>query len=145
MTILAAVGLAAVALGGCAVAGAPDGPRPLPSPRATDGVTFLEGGPMARAVPVSGDAERGVTYRFELYSHCGLGYWAAWDFDGSFWDPWPQVSDDAMNPPDGISNPFDKGTIELIGDDLTRFTSASGIVVELRRSPDQEREGYMCV
>lgn len=142
--ILSMIALATMILSACTVAGTDQAPRPLPSPRISDGVTMLDGGPTARAVPTSGDAEPGVRYRFTLYSHCGLGYWAAWDFDESFWDPHPPVPDAAADPPDGIGNPLDEGVIELVGDDEASYTSANGIVVELRRSSDSEREGFMC-
>jgi len=68
----------------------------------------------------------GRTYPFRLYTHCGVGF--AVDFDHVFWD----VADTAWrgsygNPPPGIGNPFQTGTMTRIDRDHARFDfSGSG-------------------
>lgn len=101
-------------------------------------------------VPVSGHAEQGLVYRYELYAHCGVTYFAAWDFDGSFWDVAAidgatPATHGLSHPPAGISDPFDVGTIELVAQDEARFISSNGIHVDLVRSSDIERADMFCV
>lgn len=129
--------------GGCGLIGAGRNPQPLPPDRIADSVTGLEGQDgMGHAVPGSGAAGQGILYRFDFYSHCGIYWWIAWDFDGSFWDP---VAGTRVQSFEEINNPVDHGTIELTGADQARYTSSSGYVVELKRSSDQEREGMLCI
>jgi hypothetical protein len=118
----------------------------LPPPRIAEPIEFLLGSEQGqfRAVPGSGDAAAGVLYRYQLYSHCGLAYPLAWDFDGSFWDP-VGGGEPYANPPEGIGSGFDDGTIELTGEDEARYTSSQGLVIPLRRSEDTERRGFLCV
>ena len=140
--------LLVVALGACTTVSSPS-PRQvqsLPPPRIAEPVEYLLGSEQGqfRAVPGSGDAATGVLYRYQLYSHCGLAYPLAWDFDGSFWDP-VGGGEPYANPPESIGEGVDDGTIELIGDDEARYTSSGGVIVDLTRSGDTERRGFLCV
>lgn len=115
--------------------------QPLPSPARTP--VDPGGDPTdSRVIPVSGPAEPGVLYTFVLYTHCGIDYWASWDFDGSFWDvAAPSASDPRVGE---LSNPEDHGTIELTSTDSARYTASNGLVIDLTRSADTERRGVMC-
>ena len=73
---------------------------------------------------------------YALYTHCGV---RAAFLDGRRWIADPVLSDSQnVNPPPGWGNPFDLGTMELITNDLARFTSNSGMVAEFRLLPDGE-------
>lgn len=137
----AAAILIMLAVGGCGLTGAERSPLPLPPDRIADSVTHFQDG-MGHAVPGSGAAEQGVLYRFDFGSHCGIYWWIAWDFDGSFWDPVAGTREPSF---EEINNPSDHGTIELTGPDQARYTSSSGFVLELQRSSDREREGMLCI
>jgi hypothetical protein len=128
---------------GCSLnSGADRRPQPLPSPRIADGVTVNSDPTHAHAVPASGPVEQGVLYRFHFGSHCGIHFWNAWDFDGSFWDAVAGTRQPSL---DEMSGPVDHGTIELTGPDRARYRSSGGVTTELERSPDQEREGMLCI
>ncbi len=88
-----------------------------------------------RFFPRSGRASPGVPYRFQLYTHCGLDWPLAMDFDGSYWDPIGPgpASDGSGNPPAGFGNPFDNGTITLISPTLTQYRSSAGTVMQWSR------------
>jgi hypothetical protein len=90
-----------------------------------------------RFYPRSGHADLGVRYLFQLYTHCGLDWPTAMDFDGSFWDPVSAgpTSDGSGNPPAGYGNPYDQGTITLISPTLTQYRSSTGLVMQWRRHP----------
>lgn len=93
-----------------------------------------------RFFPHSGRVTVGVPYRFQLYTHCGLDYPLAVDFDGSFWDPIGPgpASDGSGNPPTGYGNPFDQGTMTLISPTLTQYTSSGGRVMQFTRHAGPE-------
>ena len=140
---MAAAILITLVAGGCGLIGAERSPQPLPARRIADSVTMLQGQDgMGRAVPGSGAVEQGVLYRLDFYSHCGVYFWVAWDFDGSFWDPVAGTREPSF---EQVNNPVDHGTIELTAPDQARYTSSSGFVVELQRSSDREREGMLCI
>ena len=88
--------------------------------------------------PQSGRASVGATYRFQLYTHCGLDWPLAMDFDGSFWDPIGVASDGYGNPPPGYGNPIDRGTITLISPTLARYRSSTGTVMQWHRHPGSQ-------
>ena len=67
----------------------------------------------------------GRTYPFRLRTHCDVGF--AVDFDGGFWG----LADAAWacsggNPPPGIDNPYQDGTMILIDARHTRFDVPGG-------------------
>jgi hypothetical protein len=93
------------------------------------------GNGFSRYFPRSGRASPGVSYQFRLYTHCGLDWPLAMDFDGSFWDPMGVASDGYGNPPLGYGNPIDQGTITLISPTLTQYRSSTGTVMQWRRHP----------
>jgi len=88
-----------------------------------------------RYFPRSGHASVGVPYRFQLYTHCGLDWPVAMDFDGSFWNPIGAgpASDHSGNPPAGYGNPYDQGTVRLISPTLAQYRSRTGLVSQWRR------------
>jgi hypothetical protein len=96
-----------------------------------------------RTFPSSGRVSVGVTYRFQLNTHCGLDWPQAMDFDGSFWDPIGpgSVSDGNGNPPNGFGNPIDRGTITLISPTLAQYRSSTGTVMQWRRHPGPQFSG----
>ena len=93
------------------------------------------GNGLSRYFPRSGRARPGVKYQFRLYTHCGLDWPLAMDFDGSFWDPMGVASDGYGNPPLGYGNPIDQGTITLISPTLTQYRSSTGTVMQWSRHP----------
>ena len=68
-------------------------------------------------------AQAGTPYR--LYTHCGIK-WAS--IDGRFWRAKHPLSDGSGNPPVGWGNPFQDGTVVLIGPTTARFDSPAGTV-----------------
>ena len=84
----------------------------------------------------------GVVYHYEALTHCGFTA-TTFDFDGSYWTVVGPSGDGQGNPLEGIGNPTDAGTIELVGQDQALFTSASGIEVKLTRGP-AEAQTFMC-
>jgi len=101
------------------------------------------GNGLSRYFPRSGRASRGVSYQFQLYTHCGLDWPLAMDFDGSFWDPIGPgpASDGNGNPPVGFGNPIDRGTITLISPTLAQYRSSSGTMMQWRRHPGPQISG----
>lgn len=71
---------------------------------------------------------------FELYNHCGLSQSLVF-FDGSYWEPaeylkWNDLVD-----------PIDRGTMQLVEDDLALYTSDRATEILFRRlssRPDVE-------
>ncbi len=77
-----------------------------------------------RLQPRSAYVVAGRAYPFRLYTHCGIDF--STDFDHAFWD----VADAGWrgsngNPPSGIGNPFQIGTMTLVDRDHARFEIAS--------------------
>ena len=73
--------------------------------------------------------EIGKPYPYTLYTHCGIR--SAY-FDGRRWVADPILSVDKVNPPSGWGNPFDQGRMELVAEELARFTSNAGLTAEFR-------------
>jgi hypothetical protein len=73
--------------------------------------------------PHDGAAVLGVTYYLKIYTHCGLASWGSPDFAGGFWDSVGPNDDGNGNPPPGVGNPFDQGTIVLLSHNTALFTS----------------------
>ena len=99
----------------------------------------LETQPLAngqfRFFPRSARITLGVPYRFNLYTHCGLDWPPAVDFDGSLWDPIGPgaVSDGSGSPPAGYGNPYDQGVMTLISPTLARYRSSGELVIQFSR------------
>lgn len=68
---------------------------------------------------------------YRLYTHCGIE-WAR--IDGTFWRANQPLSDGSGNPPPGWGNPFQDGSLDLIGRTSARFTSPAGTVLFQRTS-----------
>lgn len=81
----------------------------------------------------SGRVALGASYRYTLYTHCGID--GVVDFDGSLWDhAGPGAPDDGSgNPPDGLGNPLDHGTLRLVDADTAEFTAERGATIRYRR------------
>lgn len=101
------------------------------------------GNGLFRYFPRSGRVSLGVSYQFQLYTHCGLDWPQAMDFDGSFWDPIGPgpASDGNGNPPVGFGNPIDRGTITLISPTLAQYRSSTGTMMQWRRHPGPQISG----
>jgi len=70
--------------------------------------------------PASPRVEQGKPYPFSIYTHCGLD--AYLDFDGSLWDSLdPTDKASGRNPPPGVSNPGQLGTMTLIDEGHAKF------------------------
>jgi hypothetical protein len=63
--------------------------------------------------------------RYALYTHCGIT-WAK--IRGTFWRAREPSSDGDGNPPPGWGNPYQIGTLELIGAKTPVFRSPAGQV-----------------
>ena len=81
-----------------------------------------------RSAPSTFPATLGKEYAYELYTHCGIKS-AVFD-RGRWWRANPPLDDGRGNPPAGWGNPFTKGVMVLVQEDLAEFTSQSGQVVE---------------
>jgi len=77
-------------------------------------------GPGGRVL--SGEAEIGLPYRVELYTHCGLRHV---EFDGSNWAI-SGVLGDGFNPPSSFNNPIDHGTVTLVTHVTAKYRSEFG-------------------
>lgn len=78
----------------------------------------------------------GVAYPLELYTHCGV---LSARFDGRDWNADPPLLDQyGANPPPGWGNPFDQGTMTLLGPNLAEFRSGAGEVARFRPRPAGE-------
>lgn len=79
--------------------------------------------------PISGPAEQGVTYRFDV-PHCGLAWML--DFDGSFWRP---LDPNLPEPKAGWAFLInaDRGTIELVATNTAEYVSSTRRHVKLVR------------
>jgi len=138
MVLLLAVVLAAAVI----VEVASSGLRSLP-PQVSAVAPQPLGNGLSRYFPRSGRATLGVSYRIELYTHCGLDWPQAMDFDGSFWDPIGPgpASDGHGDPPAGFGNPIDRGTITLISPTLAQYRSSTGTLMQWRRHPGPQISG----
>jgi hypothetical protein len=124
--VLSGVALVIV-ITGCGSIAVRSTPTPLPTP------------PSANPIPLpSDDLQVRVTYRYQLYTHCGL---RPIELAGSTWTILGVLSDGSGNPPPGFSNPFDTGTLWLTDRDHAIFRSSQGAERQLIRggSPPTER------
>jgi hypothetical protein len=123
--------LVALLLGSCTGdEGRPQGSvSGTPSPRAVTGVDTEKAG-----------LEVGVPYRIELYTHCGIDFWTR--FDGSYWDA-VNYDNSTGNPPPGLGNPYDLGTMTLLSEEEAQYVSESGKVIGLVRA-GKRPSGMVC-
>ncbi len=77
--------------------------------------------------PMGPGAEVGTGYPYTLMVHCGI---REVTFDGRRWMADPILSDGAGNPPTDWARNEGTGVIVLVSDDLARFTSKTGGVIE---------------
>ena len=82
--------------------------------------------------PCGPGVEMGKPYSYTMFTHCGIrrAY-----FDGRQWVGNPMLSW-VGNPPPPWSTPFDRGKMELVTEDLARFTSSGGVVTKFRPLPE---------
>lgn len=142
---MAAITLAVAVFAILALQAAASAPRNLPR---------AWGGPQAQPVgdgqlrlfPQSAPVEVGVRYRFQLYTHCGLNWPVAVDFDRSYWDPVGPgpASDGSGNPPSSFGNPVDNGTITLKTRTLAEYRSDGGATMMFSRHAGP-RVSYLCM
>jgi hypothetical protein len=124
--------MVALALGSCTGAQAPPDrqqPSASPSPRAVTGVVTEKAG-----------LKVGVPYRIEFYTHCGIDFWTR--FDGSYWDA-VNYDNSTGNPPPGLGNPYDFGTMTLISEKEAQYVSESGKVIRFTRAAERPK-GMVC-
>jgi hypothetical protein len=130
-TVLGLV-MVALALSSCTRGEAPpEGRQPTanPSPRPVEGVDTKKVG-----------LEVGVPYRIELYTHCGIDFWT--QFDGSYWDA-VKYDNSTGNPPQGLGNPSDFGTMTLLSKREAEYVSESGKVFRFTRAAERPK-GMIC-
>lgn len=127
---------------GLAVPSAGGAVRPLPPPIGEAQAVQQPDGTF-RFQPVSAPVVAGVLYEYAAFTHCGFTP-TTFDFDGSFWRPVaPAPAGQGANPPAGIDNPEDVGTIALVSPNQAVFTSRGGIIVPLVRV-EGPQEGFPC-
>ena len=125
--------MSALALGSCTGGQAPpEGRQPSasPSPRAVTGADTERAGVRA-----------GVPYRIEFYTHCGIDFWTR--FDGSYWDA-VNYDNSTGNPPPGLGNPYDFGTMTLLSENEAQYVSESGKVIRFTRAAKRPK-GMVCL
>lgn len=102
----------------------------LPSPSATYGESRpVNGDGRVVMKPISVEVEEGVAYRFELYTHCGVGHFV--DFDGSFWDALGGTEEGSSR--HGFDDPTDKGIMTLISEDRAEYMGSTDKKVMFER------------
>jgi hypothetical protein len=129
LAILVVLGVCGIGLSGPATPRAPAPATPEAVPRLASGLAGMW------QWPRSGRAAIGQAYDFALYTHCGIND-APVDFDGSFWDAvyTPASVVEVANPPPGMGNPGQSGTMTLLDTDHARFTFTGGAVDFTRHS-----------
>lgn len=88
--------------------------------------------------PCGPGAELGISYPYNVYTHCGVEYAV---FDGRLWLLDPPLTDGSGNPPPGWDNPFQHGLMRLLADDLAEFRTAELSVRFAPAPADYERPG----
>ncbi|MDQ6709754.1 MAG: hypothetical protein M3Z11_04270 [Candidatus Dormibacteraeota bacterium] len=138
--LLAVVVLAVLLAAALVVEGRSSAVRDLPPATLSIPPQALANG-QYRFVPHSAHVTPGVHYRFPLYTHCGLDYPVAVDFDGSYWDPTGKASGGNGNPPPGYGNAIDNGIMTLISPTSARYQSQNGMVMNFTRHPGSRVSG----
>ena len=112
------------------------GPRPLPAAKSGVNPVPTASGQFIYS-PRSASIRQGIPYRFTLYTHCGLEWPLAADFDGSYWDlnnP-DATPSESGSPPPGFGNPVDHGVMTLTSASLAEYHSQGGKTIQFRRHP----------
>lgn len=104
------------------------GPSTSPSTSTSADATALPNG-VTRVWPSSGPAVPDVAASLTLNTHCGLEN-AVIDFGGTLWDV-VGYPGRFPNPPRGIGNPVDEGSITLVLARSAVLQSASGLRLDL--------------
>lgn len=102
--------------------------RTLAPPQATSSGRYIY-------TPRSGHVNVNVAYRLTIFTHCGLDWATAVDFDGSFWDPSGDAGQGTGKPPPGFDNPTDTGVMTLVGPNTAIYRSEHGSIVQFQRHP----------
>lgn len=89
-------------------------------------------GDLLEEPPQGPGAEIGEGYPYTLYVHCGI---RDARFDGRRWMADPMLSDGSGNPPTDWTPDDSVGVMELVSEDLARFTGKTGMVIEFRPWP----------
>jgi len=92
---------------------------PTPAPKPTVERFYLEPPPLGAGVEIGQD------YQFSLYVHCGV---RDANFDGRRWMADPILG--SGSPPRDWTSDDSKGVMELVSEDLARFTSKTGRIIE---------------
>lgn len=78
---------------------------------------------------------------FELHTHCGV---REARIGNDFCYASPVLDDGAGNPPSGGGNPYQKGTMTVLGDGTARFSSPSGLEADFRLRPGASSWTMIC-
>jgi hypothetical protein len=78
--------------------------------------------------------EVGVTYPFDLYTHCGIH---GADVGGDWFAADPPLVEVGANPPAGWGNPYQRGTLTLESTDVAVFRDDAGHELTLRAAQDE--------
>ena len=118
--------------------------RDLPAPVSAAAPQPIGGGQYLYA-PRSAHVPVGVHYRFTIYTHCGLDWPPAIDFNGTFWRPIGPgpASDGSGNPPPGFADPVDHGVMTLRSPTLAEYHTAPGTVMRFAPRNGSQRAA-MC-
>ncbi|MBI4310823.1 MAG: hypothetical protein HY681_03485 [Chloroflexi bacterium] len=100
-------------------------------------VVGSECSPQVKEAPCAVGVKAGKAYPYTLYTHCGI-LWAY--FDERWWEASPHLGDGSGNPPSGWGNPFDRGTMEMVGEGGARFISGMGQTAEFKPLPIEVQE-----
>jgi hypothetical protein len=99
---------------------------PLPAALVLVGCAIATPGPFDKA-PI------GVTFRYEIHTHCGLNL-VPIVLNGSEWRI--QGDDGGANPPPGFGNPSDNGEVTLTSRDRGIYRSSGGVERVMVRGRD---------
>lgn len=117
---LSAIALAALALAGCTL---PEFDR---EEEVRSGpLVFC--GPGLERLPCRAGVEEGIPYRYEIYTHCGLG-WSVY-FDGRYWFA------EGPRYPRGWRELMVRGTMTLESDAVAVFRSRAGREARFKPAP----------
>jgi hypothetical protein len=98
-----------------------------------DEVAAAEAGSAGELV-VRPPVEVGVTYPFDLYTHCGIH---GADVGGDWFAVDPPLVEVGANPPAGWGNPYQRGTLTLESTDVAVFRDDAGHELTLRAAQDE--------
>jgi hypothetical protein len=90
----------------------------------------------SEALGLPSEVEVGVSYPFDLYTHCGID---GADVGGVWFAPDPPLDESAGSWPAGWGNPYQRGTLTLESAVEAVFRDDAGYELVLRAVPDSER------